>query len=142
MANVEHVDEGTDPGPYNSDPPTSGRHYANEYDAGFYDETSPQAKAEHPEGFLVHNLEHGYIILWYNCDQLAEGECEGLKTELRGVIDEANSFKIIAFPRSSIEFPVVMTSWGMIQELERFDKDTALDFYNRNLNNAPEPNAP
>jgi hypothetical protein len=99
MADVNHVDEGTDPGPFNSDPPTSGKHYANEYDAGFYDESSPQVNDIHPEGFLVHNLEHGYIILWYNCDLLDEGECESLKTDLREVIDEVNSLKIIVFFR-------------------------------------------
>lgn len=142
MEDINHVEEGTNPGPYNSDPPTSGRHYASQYDAGFYDESSPEVTVPHPEGFLVHDLEHGYIILWYNCDLLTAGECEALKGELREVIDEVNSFKIIAFPRSSIQTPVVMTSWGMIQELESFDKDVAMDFYNRNLNNAPEPNAP
>jgi hypothetical protein len=142
MSDINHVNEGTDPGPYNSDPPTSGRHYPSEYDAGFYDESSPQASDPYPEGFLVHNLEHGYVIFWYNCDLLDENECESLKTELREVIDEVNNFKVIAFPRNSIRVPVVVTSWGMIQEFERFDKDSALNFYNRNLNNAPEPNAP
>ncbi len=31
MANSNHVTEGDDPGPYNSNPPTSGPHYANEF---------------------------------------------------------------------------------------------------------------
>jgi Protein of unknown function (DUF3105) len=142
MQEVNHVDDGTDPGPYNSDPPTSGKHFGGEYNAGFYDESSPQTGDPYPEGFLVHNLEHGYIIFWYNCDLLDENECGSLKSELREVIAEVNNFKVIAFPRDSIDVPVVATSWGMIQEFDPFGVDSALDFYERNLNNAPEPNAP
>lgn len=142
MADVNHIEEGTDPGPYNSDPPTSGKHYANEYDAGFYDESSPQASAQYPEGYLVHNLEHGYVIFWYNCELLDNSGCEAVKSDLRAVIDEANNFKVIAFPHNTISVPVVATSWGMIQEYENFDQAAGLEFYKRNLNNAPEPNAP
>jgi hypothetical protein len=142
MADIGHVNEGMAPGPYNSDPPTSGKHYPGEYDAGFYDETSPQTKDPYPEGFLVHNLEHGYVIFWYNCDLLGENECTSLKTDLREIIDEVNSFKVIAFPRNTIDLPVVATSWGMIQEFEAFDKDSALNFYRNNLNHAPESLAP
>src|SRR5690349_12040666 len=32
-----HIDKDTDPGPYSSDPPTSGHHYPIWLDAGFYD---------------------------------------------------------------------------------------------------------
>ena len=69
MANAgDHVQPGSDPGPFNSNPPTSGRHYAQEYDAGFYEESDPEVQNEFPEGYLIHNLEHGYTIIWYNCD--------------------------------------------------------------------------
>ena len=49
-----HVEEGTDPGPFNSDPPTSGKHYGQEFEAGFYDEDSPQAQYAYPEGYIGH----------------------------------------------------------------------------------------
>ena len=38
MASSAHIPTDTDPGTYNTDPPTSGPHYAEEADAGFYDE--------------------------------------------------------------------------------------------------------
>ena len=38
MPEIVHVAEGTDPGPYNSDPPTSGKHYATQAFADFIDE--------------------------------------------------------------------------------------------------------
>jgi len=34
-----HAPEGENPGPFNSDPPTSGRHYARSLNAGFYHES-------------------------------------------------------------------------------------------------------
>ena len=138
----DHVEPGTDPGPYNSDPPTSGRHYAAEYDAGFYEETSPEASEKYPEGYLVHNLEHGYVIFWYNCTLLDQTGCATLKEQIKQAMSAFDSFKVIAFPRASIDASLVMTSWGRIQRFETFDGDLATEFVRANQNKAPEPNAP
>jgi len=142
MADTGHVEEGTDPGPFNSDPPTSGRHYASEFDAGFYEETSPESQVPYPEGYLVHNLEHGYVIFWYNCQLLDEQGCQTLKSQIRDVLDKQNNIKVIGFPRDSIDVTVVATSWGQMQTFEQFDPDQANAFVVRNRNKAPEPNAP
>ncbi len=142
MADTGHVEEGTDPGPFNSDPPTSGRHYANEFEAGFYDDTSLEAQSPYPEGYLVHNLEHGYVIFWYNCQLLDEQGCQDLKTQIKDVIDEQDNFKVIAFPRDTIDVPVVVTSWGQMQTFEQFDPERANAFVVSNRNKAPEPEAP
>ena len=142
MADTSHVPDGTDPGPFNSDPPTSGRHYANTYNAGFYEETDPEAQAQYPEGYLVHNLEHGYVILWYNCDLLDAAGCANLKSQIKTVLDQENNLKVIAFPRKSITAPVVLTSWGRMMSFERFDSGSARDFVKNNRNKAPEPTAP
>ena len=143
MANAgDHVPEGSDPGPFNSDPPTSGQHYGQELEAGFYEESDPAVQSEFPEGYLIHNLEHGYTIFWYNCDLLDEANCSSLKSEIKGVMGELNNFKVIGFPRSSIEAPLVMTSWGRMLPFNTFNADQAHDFIQRNRNRAPEPNAP
>ncbi len=143
MANSEdHVSEGSDPGPYNSNPPTSGPHYGQEYDAGFYDLTSPEAQVPYPEGYLGHNLEHGYVIYWYNCDLLDASDCDDLKAQIQNSMTKNLSTKLIAFPSSSIGVPVVMTSWGQMQRFEDFDEDLAGKFVSVNRNRAPEPNAP
>ena len=138
MADTGHIPVDTDPGAYNSDPPASGPHYADELNAGFYETNDYQ----YPAGYLVHNLEHGYIIFWYNCDLLDEAGCEGLKTQIQSVMNEFNGFKVIAFPWKSIDVPVVMTSWGRRMEMESFDAAQARAFYKTNLNKAPEPAAP
>jgi hypothetical protein len=142
MADSSHVPEDTDPGPYNSDPPTSGRHYENTLQAGLYNEADREGMGEYPEGFLVHNLEHGYVIFWYNCQQLDEQGCTDLKAAIQQALDSAGNLKVIAFPWDSIDVPVVMTSWGKLQRFDSFDVDQAVAFVERNRNHAPEPNAP
>jgi nitrate reductase NapE component len=143
MANYgDHVLEGTDPGPFNSDPPTSGPHYGGEYEAGFYDESSPEAQVPFPEGYLGHNLEHGYVIYWYNCDLLDSNNCVDLKDQIKESMADNGSTKLIGFPRNSIDVPVAMTTWGQLLKMDKFDSGQAKNFVNANRNRAPEPNAP
>lgn len=56
----EHVTPGAKVD-YSSNPPTSGPHFESWEKSGIYDQ--PLA-----DGKLVHSLEHGYIIVSYNCD--------------------------------------------------------------------------
>ncbi len=137
----EHVEPGSDPGPFNSNPPTSGRHYGQEYEAGFYNENSSQAQADYPEGYLGHNLEHGYIIFWYNCDSLDKTGCDTLKGQIQEVMDKYDNFKLIAFPSDSLDVPLAMVSWGQLLRFESFDEGLASQFVKVNRNRAPEPNA-
>lgn len=137
MPDTFHVPEGTDPNPYNSNPPTSGIHYPVDLKPGFYtDNPFP-----YPEGYLVHNLEHGYVIFWYNCSTLSADACETLKSQIKGVMDEKNNFKLIAYPWEKTDVPLVLTSWGKLLKLPTFDRKAALNFISRNLNHAPEPMA-
>ncbi|GMV65657.1 MAG: hypothetical protein AMXMBFR75_14550 [Candidatus Hinthialibacteria bacterium] len=138
MKSDPHLPTDSDPGQYNSDPPTSGLHYATEAQAGFYEENI----YTYPAAYLVHNLEHGYVIIWYNCDLLNETGCAELKSQIRTVINDLGGVKLIAYPWNSIDVPVALTSWGRIQRFEIFDMDLAKAFYRANLNRAPEPNAP
>lgn len=138
MTSAPHLAPDSNPGEYNSDPPTSGLHYATELDTGFYDENI----YTFPAAYLVHNLEHGYVIFWYNCNLLDESACTELKSQIRSVMDEFNSIKMIAYPWDSLDAPVVMTSWGRMLRFEAFDVGQARDFYRANLNKAPEPDAP
>jgi len=137
MGDTSHIPEGSDPNPYNSNPPTSGIHYPEDLKAGFY----PENIYEYPEGYLVHNLEHGYVIFWYNCSSLSTDACETLKGEVRAVMEEKNNYKLIAYPWEKTDMPLVLTSWGRMLEMPIFDRKAALDFISRNLNQAPEPMA-
>jgi hypothetical protein len=138
MVSDPHIPVDSDPGEYNSDPPTSGPHYAEEARAGFFDDNNYQF----PAGYLVHNLEHGYVIFWYNCDLLDESGCTNLKEQIKTTMDDLGGMKLIAYPWSSLDVPLVMTSWGRLQRFEVFDFEQAKTFYRANLNRSPEPNAP
>ena len=138
MVSDPHISVDSDPGQYNSDPPTSGPHYAEEARAGFFDDNNYQF----PAGYLVHNLEHGYVIFWYNCDILDESGCTNLKEQIKTTIDDLGGVKLIAYPWPSLDIPLVMTSWGRLQRFETFDAEQAKAFYRSNLNKAPEPDAP
>ncbi len=138
MVSDPHIPVDSDPGQYNSDPPTSGPHYAEEARAGFFDDNNYQF----PAGYLVHNLEHGYVIFWYNCDLMDESGCTNLKEQIKTTMDDLGGTKLIAYPWNSLDVPLVMTSWGRLQRFETFDAEQAKAFYRANLNKAPEPNAP
>ena len=138
-----HVPEGQDPGPFNSDPPTSGRHYSQPFDPGFYEEGDLETQVDYPAGHLLHNLEHGYVIFWYNCDELDNAvDCDDLKEQIKNVMNRFLGAKMVAFPWASIDEPVVMTTWGQMLRFDKFDERAAREFVQANRNRAPEPNAP
>ena len=133
-----HIPEDSDPGPYNSNPPTSGHHYPTPLTAGFYDTNT----YKYPQGHLVHDLEHGYIIFWYNCKQLSDGQCADMKTQIKTVMHAAEDFKVIAYPWDSIDVPVALTSWGFLLRMKTFDPALAATFIQQHRNRSPEPDAP
>jgi hypothetical protein len=135
MPDRSHVPEGTDPGPYNTNPPTSGTHYATPFSSKFFDNNT----YEFPEGYLVHNLEHGYAIFWYNCELLSNDECSQLKGEILGVMQKAKMYKVIAYPWPKIDVPVVITSWGRMLRMENFDPEIALSYVKKYREKSPEP---
>ena len=134
-----HVPTGNDPGQYNSDPPTSGPHYDATLPPGFYEESDLADLGPYPWGHAVHNLEHGYIVFWYNCDLLSVEECDQLKTQIREYMENSPVPKLIAFPWKSIDIPLVLTSWGYRLEMPTFDARQASRFINANRMRAPEP---
>jgi hypothetical protein len=79
--NQQHVPDGQ-PIAYPDSPPAFGEHY------GTPDPMTRKlyTEGDRPElGTLVHNLEHGYTILWY--DQTVADDNEQM-TELRGIADK------------------------------------------------------
>lgn len=47
---------------YNSNPPTSGPHFPVWAKPGVYDRLLS-------DGYLIHSMEHGYVIVWYDCSK-------------------------------------------------------------------------
>ncbi|MCL4561689.1 MAG: DUF3105 domain-containing protein [Chloroflexi bacterium] len=136
-----HVPTDTPPGPYNSNPPAGGAHYATDFPAKFYQESDLATLPKYPQGYLVHSLEHGYVIFWYNC-QAPNTDCSTLKQTIQKVMDETGNTKLIAFPWSDMNIPLAMTSWGRILKFSNPDPVIMKQFVERNRYKAPEPDAP
>ena len=78
----DHITLGDPHIPYNSDPPTSGPH-ASPVESGFYDTPIPDEN-------IIHNLEHGFVVMSYDCNQLED--CEIVKTNLRNIVKQFDSY--------------------------------------------------
>ncbi len=136
-----HVPNTAPAGPYNSNPPAGGTHYETDFSEKFYQESELATLPKYPEGYLVHSLEHGYVIFWYNC-QVAGTDCSALKQTIQAVMDETGKTKLIAFPWNTMDVPLAMTSWGRILNFTTPDPVVMKQFVERNRYQAPEPDAP
>ena len=103
-----HVSLGTSTPAYNSDPPTSGWHTPDLAAWGTY--VDPQ-----PDQRLIHNLEDGGVILWYEAGTPEENEAQ--VAALQEVVAGRYARFVIA-PREGMPTPYAMTAW---QRLARFD---------------------
>ncbi len=113
---------------YNSNPPAGGPHYGVTAHAGIYDKAPL-------DGYLVHSLEHGAVILWYKED-LPKEDVDKLKE-----IFNKMGGKTIMAPRKNLDVKIGVSSWGRVLRLNEIDEKQILDFYEANYNRAPE-NAP
>ncbi|WP_075061770.1 DUF3105 domain-containing protein [Ornatilinea apprima] len=141
IASREHIPDGQKAVDYNSDPPTSGQHYDQPAEAGFY-EVAP------PDEALVHNLEHGHVVVYYNCELVDEAACASLKEQIKqsmsraGVARETGTIKLVAAPRPGMPNLITYTSWGRLYRAEGFDANEFQLYVKQNRNRlTPEPHA-
>ena len=120
-----HLAQG-DPVPeYNSSPATSGPHNANSASCGIY-------RDELPDVTLVHNLEHGTVVIQYIPD-LPESDRDDLEAFAR-----SKSTHILLAPRDDLTSPVVLSAWTRLLRLDGVDVETLETFYNRWSRVGPE----
>ncbi len=128
----EHITPGQSHPAYNSDPPTSGWHYDQPAEAGFYDTALPDEQ-------LVHNLEHGHIVISYDCSKLAN--CDDVKAELRRVVDRFQRWKVVAVARENADAAIALTAWGRIDRLDTYDEARIVAFVRYWRDRGPERTA-
>jgi len=114
---------------YNSSPPTSGPHYEKWSQWGIYNE-APQDEQ------LVHNLEHGGIIISYSPRLLEAEELEQVRQQAREL--SAINPRIIVTPRTGMQQAIALTAWGYLQELDVYDAAAIDEFYNAHIARGPE----
>lgn len=123
----EHIAPGQAHSAYNSNPPTSGSHYAEEASWGAHEE-------ELPDEQIIHNLEHGGVWISYkDIDQETISKIETLAGEYPD--------KMIVTPRAKNDAKIAVASWTRLLKLENFDEAEIIDFIKANKNRSPEPNA-
>lgn len=122
-----HVPESDHP-EYNSNPPTSGAHYDKTEEWGIYDK--PLVKER-----LVHNLEHGGILIYYKCEK-----CEDLVSKLSELTKRLakKDRKIILVPSTEIDATIVLTAWGWLDKMNEYDEKRIRAFFNDHINRGPE----
>lgn len=127
---TEHVSEGTQLA-YNTNPPTSGRHYGRETPAGFYVEPRPA-------GNLVHSLEHGAVVIYYDLTKLTDEIRESLTRFVQAHRDPWASVIVVPTSDPNPEAPFILTAWTKMLKLDRYDIPTIRAFLAEYLGRGPE----
>jgi len=121
-----HVALGT-PFSYNSNPPTSGPHFANPAEWGVY-------KEEIHDQVLIHNLEHGGVWISHR---------PGIDS---AIIEKLGSFhhefgrKIIVAPRQANDSDIALAAWNHLDKFSaaEFSEERVREFIKAYRNKGPE----
>lgn len=123
---ASHIGTKEDHAEYNSNPPTSGPHFANVLAAGFY-------KKPLEDEAVIHGLEHGNI--WISYTSAVDEETVKLLRE----VYRQNSRRVIVSPREENDSPIVLVSWGRKLELDIYDESIIYTYIELHTNESPEP---
>lgn len=104
---------------YSTVPPTSGRHWGAWSDCGFYNHPLP-------DELLVHNLEHGNIIVSYNLS--TDAEVAALRDAVEA-IPLAREFAIVRRYEAIPEGMVALTTWGVLDRMQGVDPARIARFF-------------
>ncbi|MES2971765.1 MAG: DUF3105 domain-containing protein [Patescibacteria group bacterium] len=133
-----HIAQGQPHEPYNSEPASSGPHYA--------DQTAPTSwgvyTQEIPEEVFVHNEEHGGVIITYKPDLPAD-QLKQLQALFAPPYSNKDfqPIKAIVMPRSKNTRAIQIASWGYTLHLDQYDEDTIRKFYLQRVGKSPEAGA-
>jgi hypothetical protein len=136
----QHVNKGQPHEPYISTPPTSGPHWNLPAEApvpwGMY--ASPV-----PDEGQVHKLEHGGVMIQYNC-----ADCPELVAQLEDffaryvpmhrLILYPSSAKILVAPYYDMPQRIALTAWGRIDSFDEYDEDRITRFVDAWRDKGPE----
>lgn len=126
----DHVDTGSQI-EYERIPPLSGTHYGNTVGAGFYDETPAL-------GSLVHTLEHGAVVVYYDPDALTPEAEASLRAWAKNHRGTWSSIVVAPHPKEDPEHPYVLTAWRHELTLDEYDAEAVQAFAAEYLGRGPE----
>jgi type II secretory pathway pseudopilin PulG len=135
VAGQDHIAANEQPDNWNSNPPTSGDHLATPLPPGIYSN-------EQDMRALVHNQEHGYVVILYK--GIPKDDLDQLET----FVEDRDGSKLVLAPWSGLESNgVALTAWQNLETMQRVNMDVVQAFVNDYMvpvgakSTAPEPNA-
>ena len=134
-AGRNHISAEQQPSNWNSTPPTSGDHLGSPLHPGVYDN-------EQDMRALVHNMEHGYVVIVY------KGIPQDQVDQLREFVNQRDGSKLVLAPWSGLESNgVALAAWQNLETMQRVNMDVVQAFVNDYMvpngakSVAPEPTA-
>jgi hypothetical protein len=126
------------PDPYSSLPATSGPHWNGPANWGVY--STPQIETQ-----LIHNLEHGGVVIWYDPERVGADDLDTLTQYVNSQVASGISgrFKFILSPwggQDALPAPIVVTAWRYLLELDTADTSAIDEFTRAHYALSPEPN--
>ncbi len=123
---------------YNSNPPSSGPHYATW--ANFQEFSEPV-----DDRYLVHSMEHGAVLLLYKCEDAGcpAGLVEGLRAVRDAIVtdplcDPSIRVRVIIAPRPKNDVMVAAAAWGYTYRADCLDEASLTQFVNAHYAMGPE----
>ena len=109
---------------YTSNPPTSGPHSSTPMPFKILDNPAPKEN-------LVHNMEHGAVVVWYNTSD------QSVLDQLKSVVQDALDGRKLVVMSQYTEMEsdtIALTSWTRLDKFSTsaFSKDRVSDFINVN----------
>ena len=105
---------------YNSNPPTSGNHNPNPAAFKIYDNPVPKEN-------LVHSMEHGGVIVWYNTDN--QQVIDQLKSVVQGELERRKQVVMSKYTDMEPD-TIALTAWTRLDKfpVSDFNKDRVKTF--------------
>jgi len=134
----QHVQAGTQV-TYQHQPPTSGSHYSQ---AGIAPVAWQTIGTLQPEVW-VHNLEHGGVVVLYNCPSGCDDLQKQLTTYVNSIVPpepQYGEYKVIMSPYSEGmgTHKVALLAWDRIEFLDGYDQANITTFYESHVDKGPE----
>lgn len=121
---------------YATSPPVFGDHYPTWAAYQSYDFPLPL-------GFLVHDLEHGAIVLFYDCPEGCQDEVAAAQAFIDALPDDPRCaadvrVQVVLVPRPGLGSRWAASAWGYSLNANCFDSQVFGEFYRAHVGQGPE----
>lgn len=139
IVSQEHIGTGKAGSGYNSNPPTSGPHWAVPAKNGIYDEVLADEQ-------IIHSMEHGYVWISYRPDDSgpqssSATQSAGLRSDeikkLEAIVKD-DDWKIVLAPREANDAKIALAAWGRLLKMDDLDEGKIKEFIKTYRNRGPE----